>query len=97
MIVLFVWKVRTARPIVRTVAHLTAKKKGFSFQQARFTYNSPVPLLVLPSEWFDPAWVHGVDFCAFFKKSKAATSTATIACKHARSANTKRATTRGAP
>ena len=35
-----------------------------------FTYNSPVPLLVLPSEWFDPAWVHGVEFCAFFKKSK---------------------------
>ena len=65
--------------IVRTVAHLTAKKKGFSFQQARFTYNSPVPLLVLPSEWFDPAWVHGVDFCAFFKKSKADVEKVTFA------------------
>ena len=65
--------------ILRTVAHLTAKKKGFSFQQARFTYNSPVPLLVLPSEWFDPAWVHGVDFCAFFKKSKADVEKVTFA------------------
>ena len=38
-----------------------------------------MPLLVLPSEWFDPAWVHGVDFCAFFKKSKADVEKVTFA------------------
>ena len=56
--------------IRRCLEHLCAKGCGFGFQLAELTYDSPVPLLVLPCAWFDPRWLEvesgAGSFSAFF-------------------------------
>jgi mannosyltransferase OCH1-like enzyme len=46
---------------------------GWGFQEAALNYDSPMDLLVLPCNWFDPAWVdnpYNFHFDDFFKKSE---------------------------
>ena len=36
---------------------------------AELEFDAPVPLLVLPCAWFDPAWLEGAGFSAFFQET----------------------------
>lgn len=59
----------------RLIDHLCSKGLGFGFQLAGFTYDSPVPLLILPCAWFDPKWLEdGARFADFFADTESATA-----------------------
>lgn len=45
------------RTMADVVAMIAERDRGWGFQQARLTYDLPLPLLVLPCAWFDASWI----------------------------------------
>lgn len=41
----------------KNIEYILNLNKGFGFQQANLTYDTPLDILVLPCSWFDPNWI----------------------------------------
>ena len=57
----------------KTITYIICKNKGWGFQEANLTYNSPLNLLVLPCSWFDSEWIktpYPITRNSFFESSE---------------------------
>jgi len=56
----------------KNLEYIISKNKGWGFQQANLTFDTPLDFLILPCEWFDGAWIdnpYSITWDNFFKKT----------------------------
>lgn len=55
------------------IEYILDRNRGWGFQEANLTYDSPIDLLVLPCSWFDSVWINSsgsISLSVFFETTE---------------------------